>query len=170
MNFNCYDQAFVHRLLFAANSLKHRGGEVPSVKEILLEKASASKAAAANLWSNIYNICHMWTKLRSAGSTDGTIPEELVPSLAEGEHIRWNAEQMLTGFRPLTKDEQKSVTDGTASKDALKREQKAHLDICSYTKLKEVDKEVVPYDAELVNSIPGVFKRLQDADCTKVKS
>ena len=170
MNFNCYDQAFVHGLLFAANSLKHRGGGVPSVKEILLEKASTSKAAAANLWSNIYNICHMWTKLRSAGSTDGTIPEELVPSLAEGEHIRWNAEQMLTGFRPLTKDEQKSVTDRTASKDALKREQKAHLDICSYKKLEEVDKEVVPYDTELVNSIPGVFKRLQEADCTKVKS
>ena len=161
MCYNCFDQSFVHRLLLAANVLKNKGKQVPSIKEILLAKASGSKSSAANLWSNIYNVCHMWTKLRSAGSGDGTISDKDVPVLGQTEHVRWNVEQLLTGFRPLTADEQKSVQDGTLKKDALKREKYAHLDICSRARLEQVDAGAVAYDDDLVRRIPGVYQNLK---------
>lgn len=161
MCYNCYDQSFVHRLLLAANVLTNKGKPVPSIKDILLAKASGSKSAAANLWSNIYNVCHLWTKLRSAGSGDGTIPEEEVPILGQTEHIRWNVEQLLTGFRPLTEEEQKAVQAGTRTKDALKREKYAHLDICSRARLEQVDAGSVAYDDDLVRRIPGVYQNLE---------
>ena len=160
MCYNCYDQSFVHRLLLAANVLKNKGEQVPSIKEILLDRASSSKSAAANLWSNIYNVCHMWTKLRSVGSSDGNIPEGDVFILGQTEHVRWNVEQLLTGFRPLTEDEQGSVQAGTLKKEALKREKYAHLDICSRARLEKVDADSVAYDDDLVRRIPGVYQNL----------
>ena len=77
--------------------------------------------------------------------------------LAMTEHNRWNAEQLLLRFRPLTSGEQKAVLDAgegfLAAKGRLKREQMAHLDICSWERLAEVDPEVVQYDYNFVEQI-----------------
>ena len=114
-------------------------------------EASASKSAAANMWSNIYNSAHLWTKLRSIGSKDGSIPAECISLLGKTEHIRWNVEQLLTQFRPLTEAEQKAVMEGRTTKDQLKREHLAHLDICSRDRLEIIDPEAVPWDEQLLD-------------------
>lgn len=112
------------------------------------QKSSSSKSALANMWSNIYQLSHAWTKLRSAGSTDGTISEEDAIILGPTEHLRWNMEQLLTQFRPLTEAEQDAVLKGTATKNELKKDRLAHLDITAQERLKSVDPTVVQYDFE----------------------
>lgn len=122
--------------------------------------APASKSDAAKLWSNINNAGHIWTKLRSCAPDGGPIPEDRRDVLARTEHNRWNTEQLLMHFRPLTQAEQALVLEGgtpdPARKAALKREHMAHLDICSWERLKELDPEVLQYDYDMVDSIAKV--------------
>ena len=145
-----FDLDLVHELTGTANSFRKDSAGTA-------EEAITSKAEAARMWSNIYNAGHIWTKLRSAGSIDGTLPEDMIDILAMTEHNRWNAEQLLLRFRPLTEAEQKEVLgagDGIlAAKGRLKRERMAHLDICSWERLKEIDEEVVQYDYNFVEQI-----------------
>ena len=109
------------------------------------------------MWSNIYNAAHVWTKLRSANSPDGNIPADMIDPLAMTEHNRWNAEQLLLRFRPLTKAEQKEALDAGDGflevKNRLKRERMAHMDICSWLRLQEIDPEVIQYDYNFVEQI-----------------
>ena len=104
----------------------------------------------------------MWTKLRSVGSKDGSLSEEDVAILGQTEHIRWNVEQLLTQYRPLTEAEQVSIQEGKASKNELKREKLAHLNIASLKRLESIDPEVIPYDFDMVRAIPGIYRHLQD--------
>jgi hypothetical protein len=166
MSDKCYDLNLVKTLLDLAGGLKKQ--DCVTFQETPLADAhyqlltpSESKSAAANMWSNIYNACHVWTKLRSVGSKDGYIPGELVPLLGKTEHIRWNAEQLLTQFRPLTEKEQNEVLEGRLNKDDLKREKLAHLDICSRERLEIVDSDAVPFDEELVNSIRTIYLKVK---------
>ena len=97
-----------------------------------------------------------------AGSEDGTIPDSMVEMLGKTEHVRWNVEQLLTRFRPLTEEEQAAVLAGKATKDGLKREKFAHLDIVSCDRLARIDPEAVPWDSMLVRNIPGIYRRLKN--------
>ena len=70
------------------------------------------KSGAARRWSNIYHANAVRTKLRSAGWKQGDpleIDETTIHHLAIAEHNRWNVEQLLMHYRPLTQDEQKEV-------------------------------------------------------------
>ena len=70
------------------------------------------KSGAARRWSNIYHANAVRTKLRSAGWKPGDpleIDETTIHHLAIAEHNRWNVEQLLMHYRPLTQDEQKEV-------------------------------------------------------------
>ncbi len=150
MAFRSFDLDLVNELVGTAGAFRKDSAGTA-------EEAVASKSEAARMWSNIYNASHIWTKLRSAGSVDGTIPDGMMDILAMTEHNRWNAEQLLLRFRPLTSGEQKAVLDAgegfLAAKGRLKREQMAHLDICSWERLAEVDPEVVQYDYNFVEQI-----------------
>ena len=173
MSSGCYDLDLVRKLVYIACKEGKEGK--PSLQEMVssesyrrLASASNSKSAAANMWSTIYRSAHMWTKLRSVGSKDGSIPVEYEEVLGEAEHIRWNVEQLLTQFRPLYEKEQKEVLrvhDSEAAlkkiKDDLKRTRFAHLDICSIHRLKEVDLSTVSYDLDnVVRKITGNYRGL----------
>lgn len=167
MSSDSYDLSLVHKLVFIAANTNKDGEQslqymiaVDAAKQ--LQKASESKSAAANMWSNIYHASHMWTKLRSVGSTDGSLSEEDVDILGQTEHVRWNIEQLLTQYRPLVETEQLAIQEGKASKTELKREKLAHLSIAAQKRLKAIDPEVVPYDFDMVRAIPGIYSRLQN--------
>lgn len=167
MSSDGYDLGLVHKLVFIAANANKEGEQslqhmltVDAAKQ--LQKASESKSATANMWSNIYHASHMWTKLRSVGSKDGSLSEEDVAILGQTEHIRWNAEQLLTQYRPLTETEQVSIQEGKTSKTELKRERLAHLNIASLKRLETIDPEVIPYDFDMVRAIPGIYRHLQD--------
>lgn len=175
MSFGSYDLPLVNKLAYIACNL-NTGGE-PTLRDMLVAdarrkldkvKASSSKSAAANMWSTVYNAAHLWTKLRSVHSVDGAIPAEELPVLAQTEHIRWNVEQLLTQFRPLTEKEQKAFpdkkSDGAAfsrMKDEFKREKLSHLDIVSCDRLEKVDPGIFSEDIRFVEIIPDIYRRLQ---------
>lgn len=167
MSSDGYDLDLVHKLVFIAANANKEGEQ--SLQHMLtvdvakqLQKASESKSAAANMWSNIYYASHIWTKLRSIGSKDGSLSEEDVAILGQTEHIRWNVEQLLTQYRPLTETEQVAIQKGKASKIELKRERLAHLNIASLERLETIDPRVIPYDFDMVRAIPGMYRHLQD--------
>lgn len=119
----------------------------------------ASKSSASQMWSDVYSACHIWTKARSAGP-DFALSRDV---LARTEHNRWNTEQLLMNFRPLTKEEQQSVLDlGAQRKSALKRGSRAHLDICSWECLCRIDPDVVRYDYDMVDKSRAVMAPGQD--------
>ena len=162
---DAYDLTLVNKLVFVASNLNEVGplsfsDTIASDAYSQIYQASSSKSAAANMWSNMLNAAHMWTKLRSINSENGSIPEEDIEILAETEHIRWNAEQMLAQFRPLTEAEQKAWSSGEVTKDQLKRERYAHLDIAARSRLKDIDPKAVDYDVKLVRSIPEIYSKL----------
>ena len=124
-------------------------------------KNTRGKSRAAKMWSCMYNANSVWGKMRSVHYyKNNTISEQNIAILAKTEHTRWSMEQLLMRFRILTEDEQKSVLDGSLDKDMLKGDCMAHLDICSYERLAEVDPVVVEYDEGFIRLIPDVLKNL----------
>lgn len=84
--------------------------------------------------------------------------------LAELEHNRWIMEKLLMGYRPLTESEEvvllaKKVgtKDYKDEKDRLKGDTiKAHADICSFCKLKNIGSGAEDYDYLLTLMIPDI--------------
>ena len=155
MSSDTYDLGLINKLAFITTNINQK--EEPGQ----FNKASESKSAAANMWSNIYFASHMWTKLRSVNSSDGNIEEDDIGILGKTEHVRWNVEQLLVQYRPLTDSEQKGVLEGKLTKAELKREKLAHLDIASQERLCFIDPVALPYDEMLIRGIPNIYKRLQ---------
>lgn len=89
-----------------------------------------------------------------------------ISSMAFSEHLRWTVERLMMGFRCLTKEEQKPFVDQkdivklNQSKKRYTSKERAHLDICSGLRLKEVDAIVVERDNDkkLICSIPKLLK------------
>jgi len=170
----CFDSNFLTQseIIGAAvgeryNEIKH--GYIDPAKEGAgqVDKCVAykGKSLTASSWSNIYNGNMMWTKLRSVdydenkGLTDG---QKML--LSDVEHNRWNIEQLLMHFRPLTEKEQQEVIDRIKDKDELKGEM-AHLNICSNKRLLElscVDVAARAYDEGLTGLLPEIYARVKE--------
>ena len=115
----------------------------------------------------------MWAKLRSmnfngeeyANSDDCN--RGVVEILADVEHNRWNIEQLLMNFRPLTPTQQAEVLDGTKTKNECKQNM-CHLNICSNRclvgKLSEIDVVARAYDIGLTSLLPELYKNWKTND------
>ena len=138
-------------------------------------------------WSNKYLANSFETKLRSLGRyTTSNVElnldvlsvkmDENKEAMAECEHNRWNMQQLLMGFRAYTdgelrqylaivcenKDEQKAKRK-KYKKEKQNGKDRAHLDICSYAKLKEIDAGVMGYDEKLNAAVPYILKITEEA-------
>lgn len=120
------------------------------------------KPKSAKMWSNQYNIYSMFSKFRCFGTDPSKGFEgSMMKKLGEVEHNRWVLEQLLLRYRPLTYDEQMKakITDLYSSameKNRLKKNF-AHLDICSNSKLKEIDCNVMELDETLIKVLPTAY-------------
>ena len=117
------------------------------------------KSAVANLWSSIYNGNTLWTKLRCIDLSPKTFAndEKTINLLARVEHNRWNIEELLMNFRPLTFEEQKNeIALKNRNKNILKG-QMAHTDICSNKRLDEIDCDSRKYDIELTKCLLDIY-------------
>ncbi len=120
------------------------------------------KSKSAGLWSNIYNANTMWGKMRSINYTAGEeIKPELLEILACTEHNRWSVEQLLMKFRTLTAEEQNRACTIPGEKELLKGDKMAHLDICSFERLGEVDFVTKEYDRGFIRIIPEILKAIK---------
>lgn len=141
------------------------------------------KLNMAMRWSNKYLANSFETKLRCLGysvvemkdyydAVCATI-KKYEAVMAECEHNRWNLQQLLIGFRAYTNEELKSYisingVDEVKRRDAFKKDkkngvEKAHLNICSFEKLKEVDSGVMCYDKVFNATIPDILKLTEKA-------
>lgn len=141
------------------------------------------KLAIFDKWSNIYLANSFESKIRSVGGTVADVAQhydELVAAfaamkmpMAECEHNRWNMQQLLMGFRAFNDDDmaelRKEVAKATspAERQAVitrikkaKRNsaERAHLNICSFATLMELDGEAYKYDEKFNGAIPAILK------------
>lgn len=104
----------------------------------------------------------MWTKLRSVEYKGSTLFPQQITILSDVEHNRWNIEQLLMNFRPLTQEEQTDVINQKKDKEVLKGEM-AHLNICSNKRLlelKNADVAARAYDEGLTTLLPDIYSQL----------
>lgn len=122
------------------------------------------KSDVAKKWSDIYNGNTIWTKLRCIGYNTGINNEDWTnhkETLADVEHNRWNIEQLLMNFRPLTVEEQQNVINGVKDKEWYKSEM-AHFDICSNKQLQNIDADARSYDLGLTDLLPSIYDELNN--------
>jgi hypothetical protein len=138
------------------------------------KKTDAGKTAAAKMWSNHYNVHAMWTKFRSVTTSNGhvfdpmkedfdEIGSDMMIELGKMEHNRWNMEQLLLRYRSLTDKEQEeakvlTLLDSTKVKDKYKG-RFAHLDICSNSRLDEIDYKMSQLDQVLIAVLPSTYRK-----------
>ncbi len=135
-------------------------------------RTDSDKSKAAKLWSNYYSIYTMWTKFRCCNQSNGKpfnpLTDEFSPEqldlLGKMEHNRWNVEQLLLRYRPLTLNEQNNAQapglyDLTSEKRKLKNKF-AHLDICSNEQLDKIDYGISEIDRCLIKVLPQAYREL----------
>ena len=124
----------------------------------------------AKWWSNIFykikEFCIKWfvkdDNKNNDKSEEFVITDEyILEMLASIEHARWNMEQLLLGYRPLTEKEQEEVYKDKTQKNPYKSKL-AHFDICSYKKLKDIDEYSIGFDRGLSSILLDIYMRLKE--------
>lgn len=175
---------YVYDLIFDDTVENKKINEVIDQIEDASDKCKMSKARTKwkkltmeKRWSNKYLANSFETKLRSLGHTTSNMELNLdiisasfkknEKEMAECEHNRWNVQQLLMGVRAYRNEELKdyfAANDKKEYKDKMKqRGIKAHLNICSFEKLKEIDKDAYGYDAVFNAAIPYILKVTEKA-------
>lgn len=169
---DCFDAEALTQSENIGNAIGNRYSEInelyikPAKKkagQIDTKSQYNGKSKVAKFWSNIYNGNSMWSKLRSIGYQGGRLSAVHISQLSDVEHNRWNIEQLLMNFRPLTREEQADVIAKRKDKELLKEEM-AHLNICSNKRieeLKNVDVAARAYDEGLTTMLPDIYSQLK---------
>ncbi len=108
---------------------------------------SNGKSIQAKRWSNLYNAvtigvkCEVYGLKPSSQPLDITSPAErqIVEQLCIVEQNRWNFEQILIGYRPKKKGDERKYSKHVEEKDDYKL-RRIHLDFCPYEHLDEQSK------------------------------
>lgn len=175
---------YVYDLMFDGSigkeTINHKIADIKDASDSEAMKPAREKwndLSIFNRWSNRYLANSFETKVRSVG---GSVADFLVQydeicrrfevqaeMLAECEHNRWNVQQLLMGFRAYNQEE-KEHYDHTADKKNFKKwmkrgREKAHLNICSFASLDQVDKEAKEYDRIFNKAVPEILKLTETA-------
>ena len=157
MSAQCYDCRMIEEAEFIAKKLNE---EYDNLYIPIDEGEGPGKSDVAKWWSNIYAANFLWTKLRNMQWVDGKeFTKQELDTLSRTEHARWNMEQLLIGYRPLTATEQAEVLKDLKLKNPYKGKL-AHYDICSFARLEEIDKDSIRYDEGLSKILPGIYKEI----------
>lgn len=167
-----YSNAIVRMLASSPNSRFARLTPIGSIEHFFSQelvpeqKGKLVNACYAGLsdMTNGHEIDREWQKLTVAQKWSSMRSAEMLPvrlrsaapleAMMQVEHNRWNMEKLLGGYRPLTQDEAAEVKKDAAKKKIFRSAPYyAHLDICSWEKLQEIDPEVVQYDADVLKVI-----------------
>ena len=165
MSAQCYHCEMIREAEFIAQKLNE---EYANLYIAVDEGEGPDKSDVAKWWSNIYGANTLWTKLRNMKWTVGKeFTKQELDTLARIEHARWNMEQLLIGYRPLTAIEQVEVLKDLKQKNPYKGKL-AHYDICSFARLEEIDKESIRYDRGLSKILPAVYKEINSENNIKL--
>lgn len=150
---SCYNDNY-------ANDDKTDNVYSPVSIDMQVAEMSWNKLSSAKKWSNIYNAMTISSKMRALGyssdnwkSYNGMSSKEIA-LVAEIEHNRWNVEELLLGFYPVT-DEQEKEIEQDISRKKIYKDKFFHYDIRAYNDLRPdaSGKNVSVYDICLSNAI-----------------
>ena len=103
---------------------------------------------------------------KSNGLTAKEAWDECIEGLSKSEHARWVTDKLIMGFRPLNdreriKDERLFEEEKTQYRNQLKKSahDPAHVDLCSFAKLRRINPSDLKYDSFLMLAIPGILGR-----------
>ena len=153
----CYDSQIIND---AETIAKRLNQEYNKLYLYVDEGKGLDKSDVAKWWSNIYAANSIWTKLRcTKWPCNRELNNKEIYYLARTEHSRWNMEQLLMNYRPLTCTEQEEVKNNIMLKNPKKGEM-AHFDICSFEVLKQIDRNSIRYDWGLSKNLPSIYTEL----------
>ena len=153
----CYDSQIIND---AETIAKRLNQEYNKLYLYVDEGKGLDKSDVAKWWSNIYAANSIWTKLRcTKWQGNRELNKKEIYYLARTEHSRWNMEQLLMNYRPLTCTEQEEVKNNIMLKNPKKGEM-AHFDICSFEVLKQIDRNSIRYDWGLSKILPSIYTEL----------
>lgn len=116
--------------------------------------------------SNVYCADGIMSKIRGFKFDTPKELQEIVCSnlklFAKCEHSRWTVEKLILGFREWYAQEsyKYEFLYGSEAKDyreRKKKEESAHIDICSNRTLRRIDLESVKYDNFFMLAIPNIY-------------
>ncbi len=136
-----------------------------SIDMKLMESQWNRMTVLPKVYSNYFNAMTLGTKMHSIGHSSEdweeyyALSRDEIEVLMEVEHNRWNVEELILGYRPVTDDEQAAV-EGDMSLKRRFRDEGIHYDIRSYDDLRgdATGKNVNVYDYVLIQSIPLIIK------------
>lgn len=161
-----YDGLFNHGFTEESFSKMKISGEMLEAVEVAWNKigtdgGSKGKSAITIKWSNIFNANMIPAKLRAFGLDESVaeIPAAYIEPIARTEHLRWNVEQILAGFRPeLSGDRERcGVVDGNITP---LRNNMIHPSITSFDKLEVSEQKK---DDMLTRLIPTILRLTREA-------
>lgn len=116
--------------------------------------------------SNVYCADGIQPKIRGFKCDNPKDLQEIVCSnlkhFAKCEHSRWNVEKLILGFREWNAQESYEYeflygSEAKDYRDRKKKEESAHIDICSNRTLRRIDLESVKYDNFFMLAIPYII-------------
>lgn len=116
-------------------------------------------------YSNIFNAMTIGSKMHSLGHGQEdwqryyALSKQEIEIMTEVEHNRWNIEELILGYRPVTDEEQKMIENDISLKKKF-RGNKIHYDIRAFHDLRPdaTGKQVYVYDLALTQGIPLIVK------------
>ena len=168
---DAYDDSLICTQEYIADILGNEYGKMyemvkqqHNIREANNVQQTRGKSKIAKYWSNVYNANNIWCKLRSIHykENSNSINEHDVEILAITEHNRWVIEQLLMRYRPLSLEEQKRAACNPLYKEELKGCKMAHLDICAYNRLKEIDPNVLYFDKGFIEILPNILNAIKN--------
>lgn len=151
---------------FSFTSESESAGIPTDIEEERLDELWSDVSTLPKQFSNIFNAMTLGTKMHSLGHepSDGNtyyaVSMEEVKLLTEVEHNRWNLEELMLGYRPVTDEEQASIEKNITLKKTY-RNKKIHYDIRAFNDLRAdiTGKNVYIYDMVLCQSIPLIMRK-----------
>lgn len=171
MVYNCYDlhlssSVNVCKRIAAAYDYYSKNNNYPKADDLKDADKIWEEKTITKRWSNIFAAASIPTKLRCIGiewdiNKTCIIPElndEQIEILSETEHNRWNIEELLLGYRPVSKEEDKQI-DEDKSKKGYWKKRFAHYDIRPFECLKTDNQgnKANVYDKVIVISLPAIM-------------
>lgn len=136
--------------------------EIPTERQIQ-ELWNSPRLTTPKRWSNIYNAFSIRSKMHSLGhkpedwGTLFAVNDRETEMLAEVEHNRWSAEELVLGYRPTTEAEHAEILKDITLRSKFKAEF-CHDDLRGFRELgvDETGESVVRYDVGLIRTMPLV--------------
>ncbi len=136
-----------------------------AIDETMLEQLWQQVGSLPKQYSNLFCAMNLGTKMHSLGREAAdyesyyALSRAEVDILTEVEHNRWNVEELILGYRPVT-DEEQQIVEADISQKRVLRNKKIHYDIRAFADLRNdiTGKNVFVYDMALVQAIPLIMK------------